>query len=178
PVINIDDDGEAVKVSVSQCRGISPSGAIIEISPSNAINASFPKSQIEGYRELGVYIVCEPHDKFVEDGYDDPANPQIKSTRRHRYRLKLDVTGAEAAHSLMISLRRKAAQGRGRHALRTHPRLHPGLYDAHRSQRAEARMGATARPDNLAHRAVSAIAQGDRRIHRDRGRKLYSDWSG
>ena len=111
PVINIDDDGEAVKVSVSQCRGISPSGAIIEISPSNAIDASFPKSQIEGFRELGVYIVCEPHDKFVEDGYDDPANPQIKSTRRHRYRLKLDVTAAEAAHSLMISRLRKAEGG-------------------------------------------------------------------
>ena len=108
PVIDIDDDGEAIKVSVSQCRGISPSGDIIEISPSNAINRSFPKSQIEGSRELGVYIVCEPHDKIVEDGYDDPANPQVKSTRRLRYRLQLDVTAAEATHSLMISRLRKA----------------------------------------------------------------------
>lgn len=108
PVIDIDDDGEAIKVSVSQCRGINPSGDIIEISPSNAINISFPKSQIEGYQELGVYIVCAPHDKVVEDGYDDPANPQIKSTRRQRYRLRLDVTAAEAAHSLMISRLRRA----------------------------------------------------------------------
>ena len=108
PVIDIDDDGETIKVSVSQCRGISPSGDIIEISPSNAIHGSFPKSQIEGSQELGVYIVCEPHDKIVEDGYDDPANPQVKSTRRQRYRLKLDVTAAEAAHSLMISRLRKA----------------------------------------------------------------------
>jgi hypothetical protein len=108
PVIDIDDDSEAIKVSVSQCRGISPAGDIIEISPSNAINRSFHKSQIEGHRELGVYIVCEPHDKVVEDGYDDPANPQIKSTRRQRYRLQLDVTAAEAPHSLMISRLRKA----------------------------------------------------------------------
>jgi hypothetical protein len=111
PVINVDDDGEAVKVSVSQCRGISPSGDIIEISPSNVINGSFPKSQVEVYQEIGVYIVCEPHDKLVEDGYDDPANPQIKSTRRQRYRLKLDVTAAEAAHSLMIGRLRKAEGG-------------------------------------------------------------------
>jgi hypothetical protein len=111
PVINVDDDGEAIKVSVSQCRGLSPSGAIIEISPSNAIHASFPKSQIEGYRELGVYVVCEPHDKVVEEGYDDPANPQTKSTRRQRYRVKLDVTAAEAAHSLMVSRLRKAEGG-------------------------------------------------------------------
>jgi hypothetical protein len=108
PVINIDDDGEAIKVSVSQCRGISPSGDIIEISPVNAIDRSFHKSQIEGYQELGVYIVCEPHDKIIEDGYDDPANPQTKSTRRQRYRLQLDVTAAEAPHSLMISRLRKA----------------------------------------------------------------------
>src|SRR5262245_5108989 len=108
PVINVDDDGEAVKISITQCRGLSPSGAIIEISPSNAINVSFPKSQIEGYRELGVYVVCEPHDKVVEEGYDDPANPQTKSTRRQRYRVKLDVTAAEAAHSLMVSKLRKA----------------------------------------------------------------------
>jgi hypothetical protein len=57
PAIDIDDDGEVIKVSVGQCRGISPSGDIIEISPSNAINGSFPKSQIEGHQELGVYIV-------------------------------------------------------------------------------------------------------------------------
>jgi hypothetical protein len=108
PIIDIDDDGEAIKVSVSQCRGVSPSGDIIEISPSNAINRSFPKSQIEGHKELGVYIVCEPHDKIVEDSYDDPANPQVKSTRRQRYRLQLDVTAAEAPHSLMISRLRNA----------------------------------------------------------------------
>ncbi len=107
PSIDIDDDGEAFKVSVSQCRGVSPSGDIVEISPSNAINASFPKSSLEGQQELGVYVVCAPHDKMVEDGYDDPANPQIKSTRRQRYRVKLEVTAAEAAHSLMIGRLRK-----------------------------------------------------------------------
>jgi hypothetical protein len=108
PVINVDDDGEAVNVSVGQCRGLSPSGDIIEISPSNAINRSFPRSQIEGHQEVGVYIVCEPHDKIVENGYEDPANPQVKSTRRQSYRLQLDVTAAEAAHSLMVSRLRKA----------------------------------------------------------------------
>jgi hypothetical protein len=108
PVINVDDDGEEVKVSVSQCRGLTPSGDIIEISPSNAIDSSFPKSLIEGHQEVGVYIVCEPHDKIVESGYEDSANPQVKSTRRQRYRLQLDVTAAEATHSLMISRLRKA----------------------------------------------------------------------
>src|SRR5215510_637641 len=106
PVINIDDNGEAVKVTVSQCRGISPSGDIFEISPSNALDRSFPKAKIEG--EAGIYIVSEPHEKVVEDDYEDPANPQINSTRRQRYRLQLEVTAAEAPHSLMIGRLRKA----------------------------------------------------------------------
>src|SRR4029434_362410 len=46
PVIDIDDDGEAIKVSVSQCRGISPSGDIIEISPSNVINGSISHAAV------------------------------------------------------------------------------------------------------------------------------------
>jgi len=106
PVINIDDDGDAVKVSVSQCRGISPLGDIFEISPENALDCTFPKAQIEG--EVGIYIVCEPHEKVVEDDYEDPANPQVNSTRRQNYRLQLEVTAAEAPHSLMIGRLRKA----------------------------------------------------------------------
>jgi hypothetical protein len=105
PIINIDDDGDAVKVSVSQCRGISPWGDIFEISPSNALDRSFPKAKIEG--EVGIYIVSEPHEKLVEDDYEDPANPQVNSTRRQRYRLQLEVTAAEAPHSLMIGRLRK-----------------------------------------------------------------------
>lgn len=103
PVVSAEDDGESLKVSLTQCRGISPSGDIIEIDPSNPLHQSFPKREFEGTQELGVYVVCAPHDKAVTEGLEDPANPQIKSTRRQAYRLKLDVTAAESAHSLMIS---------------------------------------------------------------------------
>src|SRR5262245_26595453 len=106
PVIKIDDDGDSVKVSVSQCRGISPLGDIFEISLENALDRSFPKAEIEG--EVGIYIVCEPHEKVVEDDYEDPANPQVNSTRRQNYSLQLEVTAAEAPHSLMIGRLRRA----------------------------------------------------------------------
>src|SRR6266511_4171510 len=76
---------------------------------------------MDGYGLVGSGGRAEPADRGTarhnpvtnvdEDGYDDPANPQIKSTRRQRYRLKLDVTAAEAAHSLMISRLRKAEGG-------------------------------------------------------------------
>ena len=108
PVVNIDDDGEVLKVSVTQCRGISPSGDIIEIHPGNALHRSFPKHEIEGSPELGVYVVCDPHRKSVKDGIEDQANPQIKSSRQQLYRLQLDVNAAEAPYSLMIVRVRKA----------------------------------------------------------------------
>ncbi len=102
PVISVEDDGENLKISLTQCRGISPSGDIIEIDPSNPLHQSFPKREFEGTQELGAYVICLPHDKTVTEGNEDTANPQIKSTRRQAYRLKLDVTAAEASHSLMV----------------------------------------------------------------------------
>ena len=85
-----------LKVSVTQCRGISPSGEIIEIDPDNALHRSFSKRDLEGVPEVGVYLVCEPHRKLVTEGVEDPSNPQIKSTRRQSYHLQLDVIAAEA----------------------------------------------------------------------------------
>lgn len=103
PVVNVEDDGENLKISVTQCRGISPSGDIIEIDPSNPLHGKFPKREFEGTPELGIYVVCTPHDKVVKEGVEDPANPQIKSTRRQAYSLKLDVTAADVSHSLTVS---------------------------------------------------------------------------
>ena len=98
PVVSVDDDGERLKISLTQCRGITPSGDIIEIDPSNPLDESFPKREFEGTPELGVYVVCAPHLKTVTTGAEDSANPMIQSTRRQKYRLKLDVTAAEAPH--------------------------------------------------------------------------------
>ncbi|HEX9001041.1 MAG TPA: hypothetical protein VGB07_14140 [Blastocatellia bacterium] len=107
PVVSVDDDGERLKISLTQCRGISPSGDIIEIDPSNPLDESFSKREFEGTPELGVYVVCTPHLKTVTTGAEDSANPMIQSTRRQKYRLKLDVTAAEAPHALMVSRVRK-----------------------------------------------------------------------
>ena len=103
PIIHIDDNGEVINISVTQCRGISPSGDIIEIDPSHAIHKAFLKQEYEKQKDLGVYIVCVPHLKFDEDSAIDSANPQTKSSRHQKYFIKLEVNAAEASHSLMIS---------------------------------------------------------------------------
>jgi hypothetical protein len=111
PVVEVVDDGEELKVSVSQCRGISASGDLIDIGPSRAVHQTFPRRELEGHGQLGIYVVCEPHDKVTDDALEDPANPQMISSRRRRYRVTLDVSGAEGAHSLLLGRLRKSERG-------------------------------------------------------------------
>lgn len=102
PAIAIDDNGAEIKITVNECRALTPSGGIIEISPSRPIHQTFPKSQFEGRETIGVYIVCEPNEKFVEDSGEDQANPQVKSTRRRLCRVQVDVAATQAPHSVQI----------------------------------------------------------------------------
>jgi hypothetical protein len=108
PIINVHDDGMTVTVSVTQCRGLSPSGDIIDVDPSQAIHQRFSKLDLEGHSTLGIYVVCVTHDKVIEETLEDRANPQMRSSRRHHYRVALGITGDEASHSLMLGQLRKS----------------------------------------------------------------------
>lgn len=108
PAINVHDDGNSIKVSVSRCRGVSPAGNIIEIDPAYPIHQSFSRQELEGNNELGIYVICDTRDKVVEDTIEDTSNPLMKSSRRHRYRVELGITGAEAPQSLMLGRIRKS----------------------------------------------------------------------
>lgn len=110
PIIDIDDDENVVKVSVSQCRGLSPSGDIIDIDPSYAVHQSFSKQELEGQSALGIYVVCTPHEKEVDDMLEDTANPQMRSSRRRRYRIQLGISAAETPHSLLVGRLHKSDQ--------------------------------------------------------------------
>jgi hypothetical protein len=107
PVVSVHDDGVTLKVSVTQCRGISPSGDIIDINPAHAVHQSFPRKELEEQRELGIYVVAEPHARAAEEGPEDAANPQMKSARWQQYHIKPGITGAEAAHSILLARLRK-----------------------------------------------------------------------
>jgi len=108
PKIDIHDDEDTVKISVSQCRGITQAGDIIDIDPSRALHQSFSKKELEGHNELGVHVVCETHDKIAESALGDEANPQMKSFRRPHYRIQLDTTAAQSPHSLTLTRLKKA----------------------------------------------------------------------
>jgi hypothetical protein len=111
PIVDIDDSGDVLKVSVSQCRGLSRSGTLIELDPSRPVHAIFPKRDLEGVVDLGVYVVGRPHEKESDESLEDPVNPQIQLGRRFRYVLRLDVRADEAENSLLVGRLRRAETG-------------------------------------------------------------------
>lgn len=111
PVVEIDDSGETLKITVTQCRGVTPGGNFVDIQPSRAISASFSKRELEGVLDLGVYVVTRPHEKEADDSIPDPVNPEMQLGRRFRYQLRLDVRADEAPLSLLLTRLRRAEKG-------------------------------------------------------------------
>jgi hypothetical protein len=111
PVVEIDDSGDTLKVTVTQCRGVTPGGLIVDVQPSHALQASFSKRELEGALDVGVYVVSRPHDKEADDSLDDPVNPQTPLGRRSRYTIRLDVQADEAPASLLLTRLRRAEKG-------------------------------------------------------------------
>jgi hypothetical protein len=111
PVVDIDDSGDTLKVTVTQCRGVTPGGLLVDVHPARALSATFPKRELEGVLELGVYVVARAHEKEPDDSLEDPVNPQMQLGRRFRYVIRLDVQADEAAGSLLLTRLRRAEKG-------------------------------------------------------------------
>src|SRR5262245_59689210 len=111
PIVDLYEDDESLRVTVSQCRGLSPAGDIIEVDPSTVINVSVSKGQLEGARELGIFVTCLPHDKTVQDEFDDQANPQMRSSRRRTFEVKVVVSAEQAEHSILLARLNRSVRG-------------------------------------------------------------------
>jgi hypothetical protein len=111
PVVEMDDSGDTLKITVTQCRGLTPGGLLVDVQPSRALQASFSKRELEGSLDVGVYVLSKPHDKEVDDSLEDPVNPQMQLGRRRRYTIRLDVQADEAPASLLLTRLRRAEKG-------------------------------------------------------------------
>ena len=111
PKWTLSEDDTTLYVSVTQCRGITPGGCIIDVNSKNTLEKAFPKTELEGFSESKVYVVCDPNRKQVFDGIADEANPQIPSERRPEYDVELRVPAAEIPYSLVVGKVRRAPHG-------------------------------------------------------------------
>lgn len=113
PIVVVDEDADVLRISVTQCRGLTPAGCIVEIDPKHPLQARVPKSELEGVAESPIYIVCEPHQKEVIDGEEDQFNPQMKTERRAAYRIALNVPADAAPYSIAAARLRRQRYGAG-----------------------------------------------------------------
>jgi hypothetical protein len=112
PIVILEEDEESVGISITQARGITPCGRIVEIQPDAPLHQRFPKAGLEGVFESNVYIVCE-RDREVADGQEDEFNPQMKTERRRAYRISLQVQPSEAEESISVARIRRPQYGPG-----------------------------------------------------------------
>jgi hypothetical protein len=113
PVVLVDDDAEAIRLAVTQCRGLTPSGCVVEIDSQHPLQCRVSKAELEGVAEALVYIVCDPHRKDVLDGVVDQFNPQMKTERRSTYRLTVEVPADRTPYSVVVARLRRHRYGTG-----------------------------------------------------------------
>ncbi len=111
PVVDIDDSGDTLKVTVTQCRGVTAGGLLVDVRPSHALTATFTKRELDGVLDLGVFVVAKAHEKEPDESVEDPVNPQMQLGRRFRYVVRLDVQADEAPGSLLLTRLRRSEKG-------------------------------------------------------------------
>jgi hypothetical protein len=113
PIVVVDEDDEYLRLAVTQCRGLTPAGCIIEVDSEHPLRARISKSDLNGAAYCPIYVTCEPHEKEVLDGEVDEFNPQMKTERRPAYRLGLHPDAEFIAYSVVVARLRKERHGAG-----------------------------------------------------------------
>jgi hypothetical protein len=111
PVVSVNDDSGALGITVSQCRGITPNGSFVEISPEYAISCDVAKGELAGVDQARIYVVCEPGLKDVLEARPDELNPEAEKQRRNRYRVALQVSAQEAPYALAVGCMIRSRDG-------------------------------------------------------------------
>lgn len=111
PIVVLDERPEALAISVGICRGVSPSGLLIDVEEGATLAASFAREQLAGVAEAVVYVIRGNVAKTKLDGATDTFNPQMMTERAFHYRLALDVTAADKENALAVARIRRPAVG-------------------------------------------------------------------
>ena len=109
----VSEDPDVLRISVTQCRGLTPSGCIVEINPEHPLQTEINKADLEGVAESAIYIVCDPHQKEAVDGPVDQFNPELQTERRLAYKLSLQVPADNVPYSVVVGRIRRQKYGAG-----------------------------------------------------------------
>ena len=108
PVITIAEDELSLRVTVTQCRGITVAGTPIEVSPQAPLYAEFAKDTLGGIWDMRVYIAASPHAYSTVDGAPDENNPDMQTERIRSCQITLHPHADEAEHAIAICRLRRS----------------------------------------------------------------------
>lgn len=113
PIVVVDEDEHNLRVTVTQCRALTPAGCIVDVDPQHPVHRTFDKAELDALSETGVYVVADPHEKDVLDGTADDFNPQMKTERRPHYKLTLQPPANHAPYAVAVARVRHQRYGSG-----------------------------------------------------------------
>lgn len=111
PKLALLEDENSLVITVTQCRAITASGGIVEITPDRPITRKFGRAELEGVSEAGVYIVAPPFSKEVTEGGTDDFNPEIPPCRIPAYSLSLGLGADAGSYSACVGRIRRQRYG-------------------------------------------------------------------
>ena len=111
PIVEIDSAGGRLSVTVTQCRGITLGGALVEVDSDNSLSAAFDESELEGAADLGIYVLARPHTREADKKTKDPINEDLHTTSRCRYEIQLQPQADEADWCLLLTRIRRERSG-------------------------------------------------------------------
>jgi hypothetical protein len=111
PIVVVAEDESGLNLSVSQCRGITPGGSMIDITPEFPVHRRYSKAELEGVSEAPVYVMAEPYRKETLDGPVDDFNPQMQTERRASYTIALQLPAANVPYGIAVARLRRAPYG-------------------------------------------------------------------
>jgi hypothetical protein len=113
PIVEVTEDDQSLKVAVSQCRGVTPSGCIVEITPNRPVRREFAKKELEGVSQANIYVIADPLEKEVVDGAVDRFNPQMRTERQPTYTLSLQIHADDTPFAVAVARIKRPQYGSG-----------------------------------------------------------------
>ena len=111
PHVEVSDDGDTVRLTVVQARGITPGGDAVEVDRGCPVHGEFGRRDLAGATGLLVYLhVTGEREPDPASIGADPANPSQAAARRPRLRLLLGAEADEAVSSLVVGRIHRAAE--------------------------------------------------------------------
>jgi hypothetical protein len=102
PVLSLQQDDQALKLTVTQLRAISDAGQIFEIDENNPAVGEFSLQSLAGRQQVDVYVVTDPS-LTTETGESDDVNHDMIPFRVQKYHVALNLDDVPFAGRILVA---------------------------------------------------------------------------